>query len=590
MFKYLFTKRSGLRFLCFVFLAVLILGQYCQIASALSPDQLKIFQEGINYYDTATCDTAGAAPASPTPDATPINATGPVKQKAYPGDTIKTGDTYKGKASVYGNDPKINFVDHGDNNIPALQGASNDNPGIAVWNSGTLGGWWKVQAPNGKVGIIQQTDLGPSTSRTVDINAVAARSVFGYKAPDFPTDQGDWTIQYMGNSQPTGAITKDSGGVGDASANPTSVQPPSGSCSCSGNGSDITVSNGDAKANEKSAFDYFVSQGLSPQQSAGIVGNLMLESAGTMDPGVVEGGGHSDTPVSTGWGIAQWTPGTKITDIASSLHITTPLNQLQTQLAIIWGDLNHNYSTVLHDIKSASTIEDATKAFEGDTQYGGHYSGYEDPQSEQATVGERTTYAKQALRDFGGDVPGAAGVGASCPGAASTPSGYQNPLRDWNNLVDNRVDQGVDYSGVGPVYAIGNGTIDYASSSTSWPGGNYISYKLSDGPAAGKEVYVAEDCNVESGISHGKSVTPNTVLCKTTTAGGYIYIETGWSAPTIDNAIDTTLQPGCYDIKNSKSTAFGMNFRDLMVSLGVKSGNEVDKPIACSLPSGWPTW
>lgn len=130
---------------------------------------------------------------------------------------IALGATYAGYASIYGNDPTTGFVDHGDNNIPRLPGASNDLPGIAVYNDATLGGWWSVEDPDGTIAILQQTDYGPSASgrdgvrRTVDINSVAARVAFGLDAPDFPTDRGIWTITYLGKNRPQGAVGADTG-------------------------------------------------------------------------------------------------------------------------------------------------------------------------------------------------------------------------------------------------------------------------------------------------------------------------------------------------------------------------------------------
>src|SRR5688572_3894180 len=52
--------------------------------------------------------------------------------------------------------------------------------------------------------------------------------------------------------------------------------------------------------NRQIVFNFFVSQGLTPEQSAGVTGNLLLESAGTLDPKINQGGG------GPGRGIAQW--------------------------------------------------------------------------------------------------------------------------------------------------------------------------------------------------------------------------------------------------------------------------------------------
>jgi hypothetical protein len=131
-------------------------------------------------------------------DTTPTPATSPAPAIAL-----------HGAASTYGNDPAAGIVDHNDNNQPALQGASNDTPGIAVLDTQTLGGWWQINAPNGHSAILQQTDYGPSsaTGLIVDINAVAARTIFHYPAGHFPTGRGSWTLHYLGQQRPANAAT-----------------------------------------------------------------------------------------------------------------------------------------------------------------------------------------------------------------------------------------------------------------------------------------------------------------------------------------------------------------------------------------------
>jgi hypothetical protein len=111
-----------------------------------------------------------------------------------------------GKASVYANDPVLGFVDHGDNNLPALAGATNNRPGIAVLSSSTLGHWWRVcwLARPGASGCrwVRQTDYGPAswTGRVVDVNAVAARVLWGIPAYRFPTDVGMWKVVLHGRT------------------------------------------------------------------------------------------------------------------------------------------------------------------------------------------------------------------------------------------------------------------------------------------------------------------------------------------------------------------------------------------------------
>lgn len=107
---------------------------------------------------------------------------------------------------MYANDAAYGWVDHGDNNIPALAGASNENPGIAIYNSATLGSWWRVcwLARPRATGCrwVLQSDFGPArwTGRLIDINAVASRKLWGISAWRFPTDQGTWKAVLHGRS------------------------------------------------------------------------------------------------------------------------------------------------------------------------------------------------------------------------------------------------------------------------------------------------------------------------------------------------------------------------------------------------------
>ena len=85
-------------------------------------------------------------------------------------------------------------------------------------------------------------------------------------------------------------------------------------------------------------------------------------------------------------------------------------------------------------------------------------------------------------------------VGAST-GCASAPSsaGYVNPFARAQ-VTPSRIDQGVDYSGTGPIDAIGPGRVTLVSTTdTGWGNGNgWISYQLTAGAYAGDYIYIAE--------------------------------------------------------------------------------------------------
>ena len=165
--------------------------------------------------------------------------------------------------------------------------------------------------------------------------------------------------------------------------------------------------------------------------------------------------------------------------------------------------------------------------------------------------------------------------------AAVAPSGYANPLRAIGNLQVERVDQGVDYNGYGPIYAIGDGVV-LSTFNGGWPGGTFIAYRLTNGPAAGSVVYAAEDINVD--VSVGQSVTPNTVLG--TLYNGPDGIETGWAD---GSALGETMAMSYGQFYGSNTTAFGYNFSQLLASLGAPGGVVQNSPTG-SLPGGLPQW
>ena len=90
---------------------------------------------------------------------------------------------------------KYDWVDEGDKPDSNALGVPDWAQGIALYDQGTLGKWFEVQYPNGRVSVEQQTDIGPApgTGRTIDISAVAAERA-GYiphyvkGANQFPTD------------------------------------------------------------------------------------------------------------------------------------------------------------------------------------------------------------------------------------------------------------------------------------------------------------------------------------------------------------------------------------------------------------------
>jgi murein DD-endopeptidase MepM/ murein hydrolase activator NlpD len=163
-----------------------------------------------------------------------------------------------------------------------------------------------------------------------------------------------------------------------------------------------------------------------------------------------------------------------------------------------------------------------------------------------------------------------------------SPGSYADPIRAINALDPERVDQGVDYSGFGPIYAVGDGVV-LGTVNGGWPGGTFIVYRLTDGPASGLVVYAAED--IAPVVSVGQTVTAGTILG--TMYEGPDGIETGWADPSGDGV---SMANDAGQFSGANSTAFGANFSQLLVSLGAPSGVMQNEPPTGSLPAAWPTW
>ncbi len=183
---------------------------------------------------------------------------------------------------------------------------------------------------------------------------------------------------------------------------------------------------------------------------------------------------------------------------------------------------------------------------------------------------------------------GTNGVGGSCPApgqpqtVAATPGVYYDPLRGIVGLTPRRIDQGVDFAGSGPIYALGDGVV-LSTTNSGWPGGAFIAIRLVDGPATNAVVYTAENITVTPGLTVGQTVTPNTVIG--TLHDAYPYMEIGWGAP---DALGTSLSQGYGGFHDGVSPALGLNFSQLLVKLGAPAG--VPAPPIGTLPAGWPTW
>jgi hypothetical protein len=172
------------------------------------------------------------------------------------------------------------------------------------------------------------------------------------------------------------------------------------------------------------------------------------------------------------------------------------------------------------------------------------------------------------------------------PPQASAPAPvYANPLRAVSGLLPERIDEGVDFGGSGPVYAIGDAVVTNATGTNSgWPGGGWITYKLTGGPDAGLMVYVAED--VTPTVQVGEHVSSSTVIANMYNGGDGI--ETGWAMSDGASAESELPEAGGIGGGGPFPTMIGLSFEGLLQSLGVPAANNSGQSGFGTLPAGYP--
>jgi hypothetical protein len=181
-------------------------------------------------------------------------------------------------------------------------------------------------------------------------------------------------------------------------------------------GSEAALSN-----NARTAFNFFVSKGLTDIQAAGVVGNLMQESS--VIPTAVEFGG------GPGRGIAQWSIGGRWNSGSKSLASFAAARgldrwALKTQLDFIWHELTVIGGYGFNELRAATTITTAVTVFQNKYEICGTCS-----------QTKRLQYAREALADFGGG-----GGGGETPTTATCFSATLNREMPENACVQSKFD------------------------------------------------------------------------------------------------------------------------------------------------------
>lgn len=167
--------------------------------------------------------------------------------------------------------------------------------------------------------------------------------------------------------------------------------------------------------NAKIAFEYYVSQGMSPVQAAGIVGNLQGESGQGLNPAAVNPGDGRDGSDSIG--IGQWNSGRAqaLKDFAASKG--TSWNDLNTQLEFLHNELKGPERAAYDRLLAAKTPEEAGTAM----------LAFERPKdwNRPGAHPERGQYAARVYASYGGAQPAALPTAPASPanGLLAAPTG-----------------------------------------------------------------------------------------------------------------------------------------------------------------------
>jgi hypothetical protein len=118
----------------------------------------------------------------------------------------------------------------------------------------------------------------------------------------------------------------------------------------------------------------------------------------------------------------------------------------------------------------------------------------------------------------------------SSGGGGSSGGGKNSPISGGIFTKGNlgRIDEGVDFTGAGPVPAVDSGTIVHVDTHSGWPGGTFIVERLD----SGKLVYYAE--NIAPSVRVGQKVRRGQSIGHA--RGTFPYVEVGWADANLRNA------------------------------------------------------
>lgn len=162
--------------------------------------------------------------------------------------------------------------------------------------------------------------------------------------------------------------------------------------------------------NAKQIWSYFIGKGFTPNQTAGIMGNLQAESAfmpDRIEGKAVEDGTDTFDPSwfgKSGYGLAQWTTeGRQKSLLKLAQERGVKDSDLLMQLDHIMNEFKNSHKTAYNKLEESETIRDATMAI---------LIYYEAPRAKDSIdlQNQRVDLAESVLKKYGG----IAGVTAGC--------------------------------------------------------------------------------------------------------------------------------------------------------------------------------
>lgn len=244
-----------------------------------------------------------------------------------------------------------------------------ETTGFIYMNSKQGNSWFELS----DIGIDMYSKRSISMRAEENINLHADQSIIMHSGGGHHASGGSMTENSSGGTQHKagGSANHKGGSVSHNSKNKASAQQTKAaqdklSAQKDVNAANATQSNGKGiTPNQQTAMNYFIGQGYTPAQAAGIVAGLSGESTPNLNTGAqgstsTENGGVLS---NAAFGIANWN-GSRQQDLLDYANSTgQDVNALSTQLGFVNSELNGKYTTALSGITSAGSSQDALSSF-----------------------------------------------------------------------------------------------------------------------------------------------------------------------------------------------------------------------------------